>query len=736
MKTIVCRPLRRLFYWPLMVALLAVAVGNSWAQTAKTQVVDSLYRADGTPAQGMLLISWPAFTTANGEAVAAGSMSVKIGAQGAVNIALFANTGSLPASSYKVTLKLTDGTTSDEYWTIPAVTSTTIGAVRSKVAPAAVAQQFVGRDYFETRLAQVALPTDLVHLAGDEQIAGTKTFAQSPKVPAPLATQDAATKKYVDDAVIPAVKTSGSYADPAWLTGVSATKITGTLPDTSIPANVAWANAANGWTQSQTFAAVSATMVNQTAMADRFAGADACAKIAAAIAALNPAGGTVDARGIQGAQSCAADPIGALAKPVTLLLGSATITSSATWTLASNLTIRGAGGGTTLAFTGAAAGLKSTGASGWKIEDLKINTTATSSAYAVNADAASANYVIDSISVLGAATNAVANGELYLQGQNVAVRNSTFDTITFVYCYQCVGGEATNNTFYNYRTGIYVGDTTGSTDRSFVVRGNRFLSAAGAVAPGYDAVLVESSRKVLVEANVVKAATEHCIYVSDGSAGSSSISLVGNSCSGWTGGAGIQVRGNYNAQGTFNENISVTGNTVLGSAVSGTFGVLCIGVRGLTVAANTVKYAQLDGFYFDNIVGGTITGNVASHNGTAGFRFGDDQNVGPSSGLTVMANQAVNNNLNGSGFSGFHLANAHGFAHKQLHFLGNFGGNTLPAVAISSVTRTSNVVTMTTAVPHFLVTGTYGNLVVAGVADATFNGTFSNVVLTVTDSTP
>jgi hypothetical protein len=62
-----------------MTMLLAVA----WAQgPATTTVSDVVYRADGNPAGGTLLISWPAFTTADGQAVAAGSESVTLGAGG------------------------------------------------------------------------------------------------------------------------------------------------------------------------------------------------------------------------------------------------------------------------------------------------------------------------------------------------------------------------------------------------------------------------------------------------------------------------------------------------------------------------------------------------------------------------------------------------------------------------------------------------------------------------------
>jgi hypothetical protein len=37
-----------------------------------TTVSDTVFRADGSPASGTLLISWPAFTTADGHTVAAG----------------------------------------------------------------------------------------------------------------------------------------------------------------------------------------------------------------------------------------------------------------------------------------------------------------------------------------------------------------------------------------------------------------------------------------------------------------------------------------------------------------------------------------------------------------------------------------------------------------------------------------------------------------------------------------
>ena len=178
MKTMVGRPLRRFFYWPVLIALIGLwGAGTTLADTtpAKTLVQDTLYRGDGSVAQGTILISWPAFTSADGGAVAAGSMSVKISAGGAVSVSLVPNTGSTPASSYKVTLRSSDGVTSEEYWTVPAVATTTIGAIRSKLAPVAVAQQFIGRDYVDTKVD--AATAGMARTDSANAWTGAQTFA-------------------------------------------------------------------------------------------------------------------------------------------------------------------------------------------------------------------------------------------------------------------------------------------------------------------------------------------------------------------------------------------------------------------------------------------------------------------------------------------------------------------------------------------------------------------------------
>src|SRR5947207_1442068 len=105
------RPFGRLSYFliSLLVAMLASRLDAQAPQT--TQITDIVYRSDGTPARGAVLISWPNFTTADQKAVAAGRLSVTLGTGGALSIALVPNAGGDPAGTYyKVTFQLDDGT--------------------------------------------------------------------------------------------------------------------------------------------------------------------------------------------------------------------------------------------------------------------------------------------------------------------------------------------------------------------------------------------------------------------------------------------------------------------------------------------------------------------------------------------------------------------------------------------------------------------------------------------------
>src|SRR5580692_9642651 len=97
------RPLGRIFY--LLLALVIAATVRVYAAPqsgpALTNVIDTVYMADGSEAQGTLVITWPAFVGASGSAVAAGALNVTLGSSGALSVALATNTGDKPGSEKK-----------------------------------------------------------------------------------------------------------------------------------------------------------------------------------------------------------------------------------------------------------------------------------------------------------------------------------------------------------------------------------------------------------------------------------------------------------------------------------------------------------------------------------------------------------------------------------------------------------------------------------------------------------
>ena len=199
-----CRPKGRFFCLLMVLAAAVWLTAIVQAQStgpAMTQVTDTVYRADGTVAKGTVLISWPGFTTADGNAVAAGTLSVQLGSGGAFTASLAPCTGAQPAGVYyKVVYQLVGQEPSTEYWVVPATGSTTIGAVRARLQPSTIAVQGLTRDVADS---------NYVHVNGDQTLNGVVTFARSPKVPTPQTSGDAANKGYVD-----AVASSGNLASP------------------------------------------------------------------------------------------------------------------------------------------------------------------------------------------------------------------------------------------------------------------------------------------------------------------------------------------------------------------------------------------------------------------------------------------------------------------------------------------------------------------------------------------
>jgi len=192
--------------WLLVSVILALLGGCSVSATAQvptTTVSDTVYRADGTPAGGTVLISWAAFTTAGASSIPAGSTSVTIGSGGLLTVSLVANAGSTPvANFYTAVYHLNDGTTSREYWVVPASVPgggpAKLAAIRNQVLPTSVAMQTVSRQYVDASIAAAAsgFPLDsspYVLKSGD-------TMTGPLVLPAdPVSANQAADKNYVDE---------------------------------------------------------------------------------------------------------------------------------------------------------------------------------------------------------------------------------------------------------------------------------------------------------------------------------------------------------------------------------------------------------------------------------------------------------------------------------------------------------------------------------------------------------
>jgi hypothetical protein len=186
----------RLFYLGMSCVLLGLA-GQALAQTPTlTTISDTIYRADGSPAVGTLLISWPAFISASGATVAAGNNHVTLGTNGSFTAQLAPNVGANPAGTvYTVTYQLSDGTVKTENWSIGTATPETISQVRTLAGTTTQLAQAATQQFVNAQLATV------VHLSGSETITGTKQFAVSPVLPTPSQSGQAVNKAYVDSAV-------------------------------------------------------------------------------------------------------------------------------------------------------------------------------------------------------------------------------------------------------------------------------------------------------------------------------------------------------------------------------------------------------------------------------------------------------------------------------------------------------------------------------------------------------
>lgn len=199
------RPRGRFFYWLVMVTaglswMVSAEVACAQIKPATVLVGDVVYRADGTAAAGTVLISWPSFTTADAKPVAAGNLSVKLGAGGVLTVSLAPNVGGTPATFYTAVFQLDDGTARTEYWVVPAQGPVTLAMVRTTLGTGAAAQS-ASKQYVDGVVSGKANDAVVVHKSGAEVIDGAKNFSAPPSVPAPVGASDAANKAYVDEAV-------------------------------------------------------------------------------------------------------------------------------------------------------------------------------------------------------------------------------------------------------------------------------------------------------------------------------------------------------------------------------------------------------------------------------------------------------------------------------------------------------------------------------------------------------
>ena len=187
----------------LELGLLLLCASCMHGQVVTTTVADTIYRADGTLATGTVIVSWPAFTTAAGQAVPGGSASAAIGAGGHFSLQLAPNVGAAPAGTfYTAVYHLDNGNVSREYWVVPvSQAAVTVSSVRSSVLPASVAMQTASKTYVDTAVAAALTGTAtgavLPYIAkSGDTMSGPLTLAGDPASAA-----QAASKHYVDAAV-------------------------------------------------------------------------------------------------------------------------------------------------------------------------------------------------------------------------------------------------------------------------------------------------------------------------------------------------------------------------------------------------------------------------------------------------------------------------------------------------------------------------------------------------------
>lgn len=244
--------------WIGLCMVMMCLAGMARAQAVSTTTVQgTVYLANGRAGGGTLVVSWPTFTTAAGQLVAADKLTVTIPADGYVSMNLAPNQGATPAGEYYTAVfYMSDGTVHTQYWVIPAAAQASLAQVQTQLMPAAQAVQAVSKTYVDQAVTQ-ALSSQITVSGGN--LTGPLYLSGDPTQPL-----QAADKHYVDSSVTTALPLAGGAA-------------TGPL---------------------------TATKLGGAYQVDQFPGVDFGAKLQSCLNAVNATnGGTCDARNFTGTQS-------------------------------------------------------------------------------------------------------------------------------------------------------------------------------------------------------------------------------------------------------------------------------------------------------------------------------------------------------------------------------------------------------------------------------------------------
>lgn len=102
----------------ILAVLFGIGAGPAWATPPLSTIQDQLFRADGTPVNGTLLVTWKAFIASDNSIIPANTLRVPV-TSGLLRVKLVPTTNALTAVTYSV-MYLVDGKlTNTETWSVP-----------------------------------------------------------------------------------------------------------------------------------------------------------------------------------------------------------------------------------------------------------------------------------------------------------------------------------------------------------------------------------------------------------------------------------------------------------------------------------------------------------------------------------------------------------------------------------------------------------------------------------------